>query len=339
MSLQISPCPALLLLALLASIRAGGAILRHYDDYEISYKDDNSPLTSADLSANEAILSTLSQTGIPICSEESLLSLDELVNLERFWLIDPLDGTKDFICKTGEFCVCIALIEHGRPILAVIYAPKFDEMYYSDGRGLFSTNAQSVMREFRLNLDANSTFLTSNLSENLDEISQKDMSNLDSFASTNFIEPNLAKFQSNLPLYSSHQISSKFNQIQKIQPQISAQNILMHGSHSGISPFKKTLISRFNLRAQKLGSALKYCKIASGEASLSVGSAKMSLWDAAAGDFLLCQSGGKVIDLLTKKAPLYDGKDGFKMHPTLAVNQNFISKIDEICEIYSEFRA
>ena len=113
----------------------------------------------------------------------------------------------------------------------------------------------------------------------------------------------------------------------------------MHGSHSGISPFKKTLISRFNLRAQKLGSALKYCKIASGEASLSVGSAKMSLWDAAAGDFLLCQSGGKVIDLLTKKAPLYDGKDGFKMHPTLAVNQNFISKIDEICEIYSEFRA
>ena len=246
MSLQISPCPTLLLLALLASIRAGGAILRHYDDYEISYKDDNSPLTSADLSANEAILSTLSQSEIPICSEESLLSLDELVNLERFWLIDPLDGTKDFICKTGEFCVCIALIEHGRPILAVIYAPKFDEMYYSDGRGLFGTNAQSVMREFRLNLDANSTFLTSNLSENLD-----------SFASANFIEPNLAKFQSNLPLYSSHQISSKFNQIQKIQPQISAQNILMHGSHSGISPFKKTLISRFNLRAQKLGSALK----------------------------------------------------------------------------------
>lgn len=328
MSLQISPCPALLSLALLASIRAGGAILRHYDDYEISYKDDNSPLTSADLSANEAILLTLSQSEIPICSEESLLNLDELANLERFWLIDPLDGTKDFICKTGEFCICIALIEHGRPILAVIYAPKFDEMYYSDGRGLFGTNAQSVMREFRLNLDSNSTFLTSNLSKNLD-----------SFASANFIEPNLAKFRSNLPPYSSHQISPKFNQIQKIQPQISAQNILMHGSHSGISPFKKTLISRFNLRAQKLGSALKYCKIASGEASLSVGSAKMSLWDAAAGDFLLCQSGGKVIDLLTKKAPLYDGKDGFKMHPTLAVNQNLISKIDEICEIYSEFRA
>ena len=332
MSLQISPCPALLSLALLASIRAGGAILRHYDDYEISYKDDNSPLTSADLSSNEAILLTLSQSEIPICSEESLLNLDELANLERFWLIDPLDGTKDFICKTGEFCICIALIEHGRPILGVIYAPKFDEMYYSDGRGLFGTNAQSVMREFRLNLDANSTFLTSNLIQNLDKISQKDMSNLDSFTSANFIEPNL-------PPYSSHQISPKFNQIQKIQPQISAQNILMHGSHSGISPFKKTLISRFNLRAQKLGSALKYCKIASGEASLSVGSAKMSLWDAAAGDFLLCQSGGKVIDLLTKKAPLYDGKDGFKMHPTLAVNQNLISKIDEICEIYSEFRA
>lgn len=328
MSLQISPCSALLSLALLASIRGGRAILRHYDDYEISYKDDNSPLTSADLSANEAILSTLSQSEIPICSEESLLNLDELAILERFWLIDPLDGTKDFICKTGEFCICIALIEHGRPILAVIYAPKFDEMYYSDGRGLFGTNAQSVMREFRLNLDSNSTFLTSNLSKNLD-----------SFASANFIEPNLAKFRSNLPPYSSHQISPKFNQIQKIQPQISAQNILMHGSHSGISPFKKTLISRFNLRAQKLGSALKYCKIASGEASLSVGSAKMSLWDAAAGDFLLCQSGGKVIDLLTKKAPLYDGKDGFKMHPTLAVNQNLISKIDEIGEIYSEFRA
>ena len=81
MSLQISPCPTLLSLALLASIRAGGAILRHYDDYEISYKDDNSPLTSADLSANEAILLTLSQSEIPICSEESLLNLDELAIL------------------------------------------------------------------------------------------------------------------------------------------------------------------------------------------------------------------------------------------------------------------
>lgn len=256
-------------LARLAAISAGVQILRHYDDYEISYKSDNSPVTSADLSANEAILSTLSQSKIPICSEESLLSLDELVNLERFWLVDPLDGTKDFICKTGEFCVCIALIEHGRPILAVIYAPKFDEMYYSDGHGLYGGSAKNPTQI----------------------------------------------------------LSCK------------AQNILMHGSHSGISPFKKTLISRFNLRAQKLGSALKYCKIALGEASLSVGSAKMSLWDAAAGDFLLCQSGGKVIDLLTKKAPLYNGKDGFKMHPTLAVNQDSISKIDEICEIYSKFRA
>ena len=88
-------------LARLAAISAGVQILRHYDDYEISYKSDNSPVTSADLSANEAILSTLSQSKIPICSEESLLSLDELVNLKRFWLVDPLDGTKDFICKTG----------------------------------------------------------------------------------------------------------------------------------------------------------------------------------------------------------------------------------------------
>ena len=130
-------------LARLAAISAGVQILRHYDDYEISYKSDNSPVTSADLSANEAILSTLSQSKIPICSEESLLSLDELVNLERFWLVDPLDGTKDFICKTGEFCVCIALIEHGRPILAVIYAPKFDEMYYSDGHGLYGGSAKN----------------------------------------------------------------------------------------------------------------------------------------------------------------------------------------------------
>ena len=94
-------------------------------DFEVNLKTDHSPVTSADLAANAAIFETLKSSQIRICSEEKILG----ESARTFWLIDPLDGTKDFIEGSGEFCVCIALIEDGRPVLGVIYVPITGEIY------------------------------------------------------------------------------------------------------------------------------------------------------------------------------------------------------------------
>lgn len=95
--------------------------------YEIYIKPDKSPVTQADLASNDKIFEILSSSGLPICSEEKIL--DE--NTNEFWLIDPLDGTNDFISGIGEFCVCIALIKDFRPILGVIYIPISNELFYA----------------------------------------------------------------------------------------------------------------------------------------------------------------------------------------------------------------
>lgn len=95
--------------------------------YEIYIKPDKSPVTQADLASNDKIFEILSKSEIPICSEEKIL--DE--NASEFWLIDPLDGTNDFISGVGEFCVCIALIQNSRPILGVIYVPISNEIYFA----------------------------------------------------------------------------------------------------------------------------------------------------------------------------------------------------------------
>ena len=97
----------------------GQAILEVYQrDFTVEYKDDRSPLTEADRAAHEIICAGLKSTGLPVLSEESkTVSYEQRKNWDRFWLVDPLDGTKEFIKKNGEFTVNIALIDAGRPVL------------------------------------------------------------------------------------------------------------------------------------------------------------------------------------------------------------------------------
>lgn len=127
---------------------AGNAIMKIYQkDFSIEYKDDKSPLTEADIKSNEIICNALEllYPNIPILSEENkMVSYEERKNWELFWLIDPIDGTKEFIKKNGEFTVNIALIENNTPILGVVYAPVLDEMYYAQkGNGAFK-NGQKL---------------------------------------------------------------------------------------------------------------------------------------------------------------------------------------------------
>ena len=120
--------------------RAGRAIMAVYArDYAVQDKADQSPLTEADLAAHAVIAHDLGQLipSLPILSEEAVEAFPRKFAGERYWLVDPLDGTKEFIKRNGEFTVNIALIERGRPALGVVHAPAI-EVTYSAAYGLGS---------------------------------------------------------------------------------------------------------------------------------------------------------------------------------------------------------
>lgn len=120
-------------IAIDASYQAGIEILEIYNapNPEIVTKKDDSPLTKADIKSNDIISKLLSQTGLPILSEEGKnISFNERASWELYWLIDPLDGTKEFIKKNGEFTVNIALIKNQVPIMGVVYCPVKNWMYF-----------------------------------------------------------------------------------------------------------------------------------------------------------------------------------------------------------------
>lgn len=130
--------------------RAGEAILEVYRraDFGTRYKEDESPLTEADLAAHRVIIEGLAEVTpeLPVLSEESSdISQARRANWEAFWMVDPLDGTKEFIKRNGEFTVNIALIQDGRPTLGVVHAPDLASTYWAvEGQGAFKKSQQGV---------------------------------------------------------------------------------------------------------------------------------------------------------------------------------------------------
>ncbi|MEZ9269577.1 3'(2'),5'-bisphosphate nucleotidase CysQ, partial [Vibrio splendidus] len=120
---------------------AGQLILEIYEkkDYEEFTKSDDTPVTSADLAAHKLILKKLSELtpDIPVLSEEDAdISLEQRSQWDRYWLVDPLDGTQEFIARSGDFATIIALIEHNKPVMGVVYAPVSGVSYYAySGKG------------------------------------------------------------------------------------------------------------------------------------------------------------------------------------------------------------
>ncbi|QCI17932.1 3'(2'),5'-bisphosphate nucleotidase [Buchnera aphidicola (Acyrthosiphon lactucae)] len=116
---------------------AGTCVMKFYDSKKkiinVSYKSDKTPITNVDYAANNIIQKGLLSITpeIPILSEEASYDFKVYSNWKKYWLIDPLDGTKEFLKKNGEFTVNISLVENGIPILGVIYAPFFDILYSS----------------------------------------------------------------------------------------------------------------------------------------------------------------------------------------------------------------
>lgn len=132
---------AALLPAVIALVEAAGrAILEVYaQDFEVERKDDNSPLTAADRAAHHILVDGLSALPerLPVLSEESAaIAWDERRQWQRYWLVDPLDGTREFVKRNGEFTVNVALIDARAPVLGVVYAPVLDYLCYaSAGNG------------------------------------------------------------------------------------------------------------------------------------------------------------------------------------------------------------
>ena len=256
----------LILTTILAAKRAGEAILEVYDsDFAVEQKDDKSPLTLADKKSNEIIENVLEQTitvnnsTVPILSEEGKeIPYDERIKWEYFWLVDPLDGTKEFIKRNGEFTVNIALIHKHKPVLGIIYIPVKDVFYFA------AINFGAYKLE-------NSGILTENLSiEELIDKSQK------------------------LPLNSNDKTT-----------------LTVIGSRSHTSEEFTEFVKQLNQKHENVefissGSSLKLCLVAEGKADVYPRFGPTMEWDTAAGQAIVEQAKGTVMETETNKPLNYN---------------------------------
>jgi 3'(2'), 5'-bisphosphate nucleotidase len=231
---------------------AGAAILQVYgdEDFGVQTKADDSPLTRADLAAHDIIVEGLQQwaPGIPVLSEESDdISFVERSSWDRYFLVDPLDGTKEFIKRNGEFTVNIALIEKGVPIKGVVFVPVKDVMYTGDQQEKIAT----VTREGE----------TGSI-----RVRRLDRASLTVVASRR------------------------------------------HGGEA-LEACLYVLRDNFaSIDTVNMGSSLKLCLIAEGEADLYPRLAPTSEWDTAAAQAVVEAAGGKVVDVELKELR-YNTKD------------------------------
>ena len=256
----------LILTTILAAKRAGEAILEVYDsDFAVEQKDDKSPLTLADKRSHEIIEKVLEQTitvnnsTVPILSEEGKeIPYDERIKWEYFWLVDPLDGTKEFIKRNGEFTVNIALIHKHKPVLGIIYIPVKDVFYFA------AINFGAYKLE-------NSGILTENLSiEELIDKSQK------------------------LPLNSNDKTT-----------------LTVIGSRSHTSEEFTEFVKQLNQKHENVefissGSSLKLCLVAEGKADVYPRFGPTMEWDTAAGQAIVEQAKGTVMEAETNEPLNYN---------------------------------
>lgn len=171
--------------------KAGAAILdiyNNYDDVQIEQKSDDSPLTIADKTANAIICEGLEQLSVkyPIISEENKeIPYEERKNFTHYWLVDPLDGTKEFIKRNGEFTVNIALVYNQRVVMGVVYAPVLDEMYWAakdqgayrirDGRKERLDISAFTMKDEQLNIVCSRSHLNSDTEDFIGKLNQPNL--------------------------------------------------------------------------------------------------------------------------------------------------------------------
>lgn len=137
------------------AVQAGKVILEYYQktDLGLELKSDQSPLTLADKAAHKVIMEGLANTGIPVLSEEGeKIPYQNRKNWSYFWMVDPLDGTKEFVKRNGEFTVNIALIDKGKAVFGVVYAPVLGDLYWGKvGNGAWKRDAFGAVQAIQAN--------------------------------------------------------------------------------------------------------------------------------------------------------------------------------------------
>jgi 3'(2'), 5'-bisphosphate nucleotidase len=266
--------------ALIAAKEAGEAILEVYHGkIDVSYKEDDSPLTLADKRAHSAIASHLwsdSTSSIPVLSEEGRQTpYEERKGWEYYWLVDPLDGTKEFVKRSDEFTVNIALIKKNRPVLGVVSLPAKGCLYFA-AEGLGSYKLEDVGAVGQLVAAAGE------------------------YPHENEALKALIKAAIRLPLQQS---------FKKSPDQLNLVGSRSHGTEA-LSDFVEKMKQQYEkVDFVPAGSALKLCLVAEGSADIYPRFGPTMEWDTAAGHCVVEQSGGEVVDM-DKRAPLdYNKKD------------------------------
>jgi 3'(2'), 5'-bisphosphate nucleotidase len=285
----MKPLIAPLLAALAAADEAGREILEIYQKHiEVQYKDDRSPLTLADRRSHEIISRRLLDQAdhpFPMLSEEGKdIPFAQRKQWAYFWMVDPLDGTKEFIKRNHEFTVNIALIHHDRPVLGVVYVPV---------RGMFYFGAQGF-GAFRLDRK-----------EGLEHITGKE-SEVQKKACLNTILKRSVRLPVNDSLSEGR-----------------GSRLTIVGSRSHPSRELEEFVAKMRTRYKEVefisaGSALKLCLVAEGRADIYPRLGPTMEWDTAAGQAVVEQAGGRVLDADTK-TPLKYNKENL-LNPWFIVN-------------------
>ena len=257
--------------AIITAIGAGKIALKIYEEYKAksklenyevfdrayALKADNSPITMADIESNNHITQRLStMDDYEICSEEGVLDYAIRRDLEAYWLVDPLDGTKDFLAGIGEWTINIALVKGNQVSLGVVCAPCVGRLYFAEaGCGSFSMDLSPLRG---------------------DEPSQE------------YIE------QNSIRLYGGARKA-------KHEARLLACDSRFHSAEK-----TEAFIEKYGLDTLRLGSSLKICALASGQADIYPRFNGTKEWDTAASDIILRESGGLVIDYESKQPLLYN---------------------------------
>jgi 3'(2'), 5'-bisphosphate nucleotidase len=251
-----------------AAIEAGNAILQvyHSSDFKVQQKVDKSPLTLADRRAHEVIVKHLSEFDIPVLSEEGKdILYDERKNWDTFWLVDPLDGTKEFIKKNGEFTVNIAMISNHKPVAGVVFVPDKNMLYFASREiGSFKVDVGQIAQ------------LMGAKSGNIDwplDLSETEAADILSA---------LIGRSTNLPINES-----------------TNQPYTIAGSRSHSTPELEAFVEEKRKQYGEVefisaGSSLKLCLVAEGRADIYPRTGPTMEWDTGAGQAIVECSGGKV---------------------------------------------
>jgi 3'(2'), 5'-bisphosphate nucleotidase len=259
--------------AIIASIDAGKEIMKIYNaaDQVVETKGDDSPLTQADLNSNAKIIEYLKETNIPVISEEiKNADFSKRKDWKECWIIDPMDGTKEFVNRNGEFTVNIALLRNGSLEIGVIYAPVLNSLYFTD------VNTQS-------------------------------------------------SYKSHVAWDANYDMDHILSNARRLTPKKDAAILKVVASKSHLNQETKNYITSLStndsreLETVSVGSSLKFCLVAEGNAEVYPRFGPTMEWDTAAGQ-AICEAAGVQVSSLELGLPLQYNKEDL-YNPFFLVHQ------------------